>query len=79
MDAATRTQVWDRAGGHCEYCRIHQDHVELRHHIEHIVARKHGGLDDPSKLCVACERCNLFNGVQPVSAHFPRDKGRAEG
>ncbi len=38
MDAATRTLVWDRAGGHCEYCRIHQDHVELRHHIEHIVA-----------------------------------------
>ncbi len=34
MNTATRTQVWDRAEGHCEYCRIHQDHVELRHHIE---------------------------------------------
>ncbi len=38
MDTATRTKVWDRAEGHCEYCRIHQDHVDLRHHIEHIVA-----------------------------------------
>ena len=31
MDAATRTLVWDRARGYCEYCRIHQDHVEHRH------------------------------------------------
>jgi 5-methylcytosine-specific restriction endonuclease McrA len=63
MDATTRAQVWARAGGRCEYCRVHQDHVELSHHIEHIVARKHGGPDDPSNLCVACERCNLFKGL----------------
>ena len=43
MDSATRAHVWTRADGRCEYCRIHQDHVELSHHIEHIVARKHGG------------------------------------
>src|SRR3954452_22796391 len=49
-------------GGRCEYCRVHQDHVELSHHIEHIVAKKHGGPDDPSNLCIACERCNLFKG-----------------
>ena len=23
---------------------------------------KHGGSDDPSNLCLACERCNLFKG-----------------
>lgn len=62
MDQATRSLVWTRAEGRCEYCRIHQDHVDLSHHIEHIVARKHGGLDDPSNLCVACARCNLFKG-----------------
>ena len=62
MDAATRALVWARAGDCCEYCRVHQDHVELSHHIEHIVARKHGGPNDPSNLCVACERCNLFKG-----------------
>jgi hypothetical protein len=62
MDTATRTLVWARAGGRCEYCGIHQDHAELTHHIEHIIARKHGGSDDPSNLCVACERCNLFKG-----------------
>jgi hypothetical protein len=62
MDAATRTLVWARAESRCEYCRVRQDHVELAHHIEHIVARKHGGDDDPLNLCVACERCNLFKG-----------------
>ena len=77
MDTATRTQVWHRAEGHCEYCRIHQDHVELRHHIEHIVARKHGGLDDPSNLCVACARCNLFKGsdltgIDPLTGQVER-------
>jgi hypothetical protein len=62
MDSATRTLVWARAGDRCEYYRVHQDHVELTHHFEHIVARKHGGLDDQSNICVACERCNLFKG-----------------
>src|SRR3954452_8804976 len=62
MDLATRTLVLTRAGGRCEYCLVHQDFIDLNHHIEHIVARKHGGVDDPSNLCVACERCNLFKG-----------------
>lgn len=62
MDQATRTLVWARADGRCEYCRLYQDHADLSHHIEHIVAKKHGGVDDPSNLCIACERCNLFKG-----------------
>src|SRR5262249_55198696 len=41
---------------------VHQDHVGLSHHFEHIVARKHGGADDMSNLCLSCERCNLFKG-----------------
>jgi hypothetical protein len=77
MDAATRAQVWSRSEGRCEYCRIHQDHVELSHHVEHIVARKHGGTDEPSNLCVACERCNLFKGsdlagIDPDSGELVR-------
>jgi 5-methylcytosine-specific restriction endonuclease McrA len=67
MDAPTRALLWARAGGRCEYCRVHQDHVELSHHIEHIVARKHGGADDLSNLCVACERCNLYANRQLIA------------
>src|SRR5512135_2673788 len=62
MDAATRALVRTRAGNRCEYCLLHQDYAELSHHVEHIVAIKHGGSDDPSNLCLACERCNLFKG-----------------
>jgi hypothetical protein len=77
MDAATRSLVWTRAQGHCEYCRLHQDHAELAHHVEHIVARKHGGTDDPANLCLACERCNLFKGsdltgIDPVTGGVER-------
>ncbi len=46
MDQTTRTLVWTRAEGRCEYCPVHQDHAELTHHVEHIVAKKHGGPDD---------------------------------
>lgn len=62
MDQATRARVWTRAENRCEYCRLHQDYSELAHHVEHIVAKKHGGSDDLSNLCIACERCNLFKG-----------------
>jgi hypothetical protein len=41
------------------------------------VARKHGGSEDLSKLCVACERCNLFegsdlSGIDPASGQVER-------
>jgi len=77
MDAATRDLVRVRAGNRCEYCLIHQDHVELIHHVEHIVARKHGGSDDPSNLALACERCNLFKGsdltgIDPATGQVER-------
>lgn len=62
MDQATQALVRTRAEDRCEYCRLHQDYAELVHHIEHIVSKKHGGSDDPSNLCNACERCNLFKG-----------------
>jgi len=76
MDSATRILVLERAEGCCEYCRVHQDHVELSHHIEHIVARKHGGSEEPSNLCVACERCNLFKGSDLTG--IDPDTGRVE-
>ena len=46
MDASTRDLVWDRAGFRCEYCRIHQeDEPFYRLHVEHIVAKQHGGIE----------------------------------
>jgi hypothetical protein len=31
-------------------------------HVEHIVARQHGGSNDASDLCLACDRCNAYKG-----------------
>lgn len=54
--------VFQRAGGHCEYCLIHQDHDDLPHHMDHIVARKHGGLTIEANLSLACANCSLGKG-----------------
>jgi len=39
-----------------------QAHVAARLHVKHIIARQHGGSDDPSNLALACDRCNAFKG-----------------
>ncbi len=62
MDAATRKFVRRRAGERCEYCGLRQEHSELRHHVEHIIAKQHGGSDDAGNLALACHRCNLRKG-----------------
>jgi 5-methylcytosine-specific restriction endonuclease McrA len=72
IDAASRRFVRERAGERCEYCRLHQDHSELLHHIEHVVARQHGGIDHVDNLALACHRCNLhkgpnLSGVDPLT------------
>jgi hypothetical protein len=62
MDATAREFVRQRAGERCEYCRLHQEHSELTHHVEHIVAKQHGGSDGLDNLALACHRCNLHKG-----------------
>ena len=64
IDAATRTLVWRRAEGRCEYCRIHQDDSDfLTFHVEHIIPRQHGGGDHAENLCLACPECNSAKGT----------------
>ena len=72
MDATTRDVVRRRADNRCEYCLLPQAHSELTHHVEHIVAKQHGGSDDLDNLALACHRCNLrkgpnLTGVDPMS------------
>lgn len=57
-------EVW---AGRCIHCNAHL-HIALdgtplsRATIEHIVARAHGGTDDPRNLALACARCNHQKG-----------------
>jgi 5-methylcytosine-specific restriction endonuclease McrA len=56
LDAATRALVWRRASDRCEYCGLRQIDSPFRtFHIDHIIARKHGGSDRPSNLVLACD------------------------
>jgi Restriction endonuclease len=55
--------VRERAFERCEYCGLLQSQAPLaRFHIEHIVARQHGGSDDADNLAYACFHCNLHKG-----------------
>ena len=49
----------------------------LPHHVEHIIARQHGGSDDPSNLALCCHRCNLnkgpnLSGIDPIDGDLTR-------
>ena len=63
MERALRELVRERAESCCEYCGLHQDHDRYyAFHLEHIVARQHGGSTHPANLAWACHSCNLHKG-----------------
>jgi 5-methylcytosine-specific restriction endonuclease McrA len=73
MDARARDLVRDRAGDRCEYCLLRQEQTGLTHHVEHIIAKQHGGADDMGNLALACNRCNSckgpnLTGIDPVTS-----------
>jgi hypothetical protein len=88
MDSAVRELVRRRAANRCEYCLLDQDDCSIAHHIEHIVARQHGGTDADGNLVLACHRCNLskgpnLTGIDPtsrqvISLFHPRRDGWAD-
>jgi hypothetical protein len=68
MDRAIRELVRRRAGEQCEYCRLPQAAVPLApFHVEHIIAKQHGGDDESANLALACDRCNLHKGPNLTS------------
>jgi len=62
MSPALRRLVTERAEGCCEYCLIHFECTVIRHHVEHIQAKQHGGTDEPDNLALACHHCNEYKG-----------------
>ncbi len=75
MDETLRQFVRERAGHHCEYCRIPQDAAPfLRFHVEHIQATQHVLDDSESNLCLACPRCNLQKGPNLATLSTPDRK-----
>jgi hypothetical protein len=73
--AQLRDFVRGRAGDRCEYCLLAQAHSDLVHHIEHVIARQHGGRTVMENLALACRSCNLnkgtnLTGIDPVSGNY---------
>lgn len=66
-ESALKRAVRERAADRCEYCRFRQAISELTFHLDHVVARSHGGSDDPSNAALACDRCNLLKGTNLCS------------
>ena len=57
--AELAAEVERRAGGRCEYCRMHQSLQGATFHLEHIVPETRGGATDLENLAWACPGCNL--------------------
>jgi hypothetical protein len=66
------TEVRRRAWGFCEYCRIPEAAFRRAFHVEHVIARQHGGVTELDNLALACWACNLkkgpnLTGIDPQS------------
>jgi HNH endonuclease len=57
-----RQSIVQRAQGCCEYCLYPQVETAIRHHIDHVIAKQHGGLDTEENLCLCCAVCNRYKG-----------------
>ncbi|HEV3143859.1 MAG TPA: HNH endonuclease signature motif containing protein [Gemmataceae bacterium] len=63
MTSTLRQLVRERAGFRCEYCHLPEfAAAAASFHVEHIIAKKHRGSDDPENCCWSCHRCNLHKG-----------------
>ena len=58
ISGSLRYEVFKRARGRCELCRIHDDQKALE--VDHIVPRNLGGGDDISNLQALCYSCNAM-------------------
>jgi len=58
MNAGTRRFVARRAGLRCGYCHLHQNDYYLTYHLDHVIAKQHGGSDRPANLCFSCPEWN---------------------
>jgi hypothetical protein len=60
--SALEQEVRRRACERCEYCHVPQSAFRRKFHIEHIVARQHGGATELGNLALACWNCNFRKG-----------------
>ena len=63
ISAALRREVRQRAAARCEDCGLEQDEFPFAiYHVEHVIAKQHGGSDETVNLCLACHWRNWSKG-----------------
>lgn len=67
-----RQAVAKRARNLCEYCLIPEVSI-LRHHVEHIVPLRHGGITLVENLALSCPACNEQKGSCVSSFDYEAD------
>ena len=77
VDARTESIVRSRAEHRCEYCLLPQHASLFRFHVDHVIARQHGGQTLPDNLALACGMCNRhkgpnLSGVDPLEGSIVR-------
>jgi hypothetical protein len=63
MDESLERLVRLRARERCEYGELPKALSRLLFEVDHVIARKHGGLTVQSNLCLACFACNHHKGA----------------
>ena len=51
-----------RAGNRCQYCKLPENYDVVRFHVDHIIARQHGGRTVFENLALSCAYCNAHKG-----------------
>jgi hypothetical protein len=54
------SQIAERAGHRCEYCRAPEAIFNFPFEVEHLIPPGRGGTDEISNLALSCRSCNLF-------------------
>lgn len=63
MSPQMRSAIRTRAADRCEYCHLPENAITFAaFHVEHIVARQHGGVTALENLALSCDRCNAYKG-----------------
>lgn len=68
-----REQIRQRAFHRCECCHAPEEFSLATFHIEHIIARQHGGSDEHTNLALACPDCNFLKGPN-IASHDPESQ-----
>ncbi|MEB3227704.1 MAG: HNH endonuclease signature motif containing protein [Synechocystis sp.] len=67
VSPSLRRIVGDQANHCCEYCLLPETLSLSTHHVDHIIAEKHGGDTTLDNLAFSCSLCNQAKGSDIAS------------